>query len=60
MSSFGKMIKHVVHIPTRHPMTGRIQYRMETNVDRLVSQEDAEKLHRHFKRKAVEGEPTVD
>jgi hypothetical protein len=48
-----KQVKRVVEIPHRHPMTGKIEHRLTTVIDRLVDEEGAAKLTRHYKRKAA-------
>lgn len=52
MANYGKQVKQVAYLPTRHPMTGRLSHVQSVVIDRIVTKEQAEKLSRHFKRKS--------
>lgn len=55
MADYGKQVKQVAYLPTRHPMTGRVSLVQNVVIDRIITEEQAAKLSRHFKRKSAQG-----
>lgn len=55
MPDYGKQVKQVAYPPSRHPMSGRVINLQQVVIDRIVTKEQADKLNRHYNRKAAQG-----
>lgn len=52
---YGEQVHYVAYPPYVHPMTGKRMLLMTNIIDRIITKEQADKLERHYNRKAAQG-----